>query len=249
MLEERRGIAILDAFWLKIIMVVLMTLDHLYINLFPDTLYWGHIAARVVAPVFCYLVTDGMVHTSDRKKYILRILAFGLAMMLGNSILYAIFGRWIDNSILMSLAIGAAVIACIDNARDAEGGKKALWIAAVAGLFAVSFLFEGQYMMPLMAVIFYFLRLRPVIMWIVYFVVFCVPYLFVYPASVYLDEPLWAIQNLPSQFWMILAVIPILLYNGQRGFGGKVSKYFFYVYYPLHIWIIYLFEQYFIYGF
>ena len=31
--------------------------------------------------------------------------------------------------------------------------------------------------------------------------------------------------------WVLLAVLPILLYNGER---GKNSKWFFYVFYPVH---------------
>lgn len=37
------------------------------------------------------------------------------------------------------------------------------------------------------------------------------------------------------QFWMILAVPFILLYNGEKGKGNKC---FFYVYYPTHRWLI-----------
>ena len=35
------------------------------------------------------------------------------------------------------------------------------------------------------------------------------------------------------------AFLPINMYNGQRGFiRGKLSKYFFYVFYPLHITVL-----------
>lgn len=230
-MSKHKTTGLINAFWLKLIMAVLMVLDHLYYNLLPQ-LHWAHIAARVVAPVFCYLVTEGMVYTRNRQRYILRIFTFGAAMMAGNAILFLIFGSKIQNSILMTLGISAAVIACIDNARETSGGKTILWILAAAGLFVASSPFEGGKMIPLMAIIFYYLRENRVLMWAVYVAVFCLPYLLA-----------WQRVGLPSQFWMILAIIPIALYNGQRGRSGPVAKYFFYVFYPLHIWIIFLIEQ------
>ena len=39
--------------------------------------------------------------------------------------------------------------------------------------------------------------------------------------------------------WFFISVIPFLyLYNGERGLNNKFSKYFFYIFYPLHLWII-----------
>jgi hypothetical protein len=43
--------------------------------------------------------------------------------------------------------------------------------------------------------------------------------------------------GLPSAQWLMLfAAVPILLYNGQRGRG---AKYFFYAFYPGHIYLLY----------
>jgi hypothetical protein len=38
------------------------------------------------------------------------------------------------------------------------------------------------------------------------------------------------------QWMMMFAAIPMLMYNGKR---GKGSKYFFYIFYPAHIYILY----------
>ena len=39
--------------------------------------------------------------------------------------------------------------------------------------------------------------------------------------------------------WMTFIVIPfIFLYNGEEGKKSKFGKWFFYVFYPLHLWVI-----------
>ncbi len=44
----------------------------------------------------------------------------------------------------------------------------------------------------------------------------------------------------PQQALAILALIPIWLYNGKRGPGGKAFQFFGYAFYPLHIAILVL---------
>ena len=222
----------IDGFTLKVLMVILMVLDHLYYKLFPDYLEWGHYAARVVAPVFVYLVTEGMVYTHNRRRYIQRMLLAGVVMMAGNMLLFAFYRDMPDNSILMTLGLSAAIIATIDKSQETDANK-ALWILATIGLFALSMFFEGSFMIPGIAVIFYYLRDRPLAMWAVYIGCFGGMYLL-----------LWVLTGkLQSQFFMVFAFIPILCYNGKRGMNNAFSKYFFYVFYPLHIWVIFIAEQ------
>lgn len=230
----------LDAFWLKLIMIILMVLDHLYYNLFPDNLLWAHYAARVVAPVFVYLMTEGMMFSRNRNRYILRMYGFGLFMMAGNLFLYALYGVWIENSIILSLALGGSAILLKEKARESDGIRKLWFTAGFILIFCVSvmkingyYIFEGSYMIPLMAVIFYYLRKKPVIMWGIYSLVFCLPILLLGMSTGYIQP----------QFYMIMAVIPISIYNHKRGYNSVFSKYFFYIFYPVHIWIIYLLER------
>lgn len=49
--------------------------------------------------------------------------------------------------------------------------------------------------------------------------------------------------------WMMISVLPFIwLYNGQRGKKSWITKYFFYIIYPAHLWILmilrYLFIKY-----
>lgn len=53
--------------------------------------------------------------------------------------------------------------------------------------------------------------------------------------------PSVAMCNWKYQQYAILAIIFILMYNGQRGYNAKWFQYGCYIYYPLHLAILYLF--------
>lgn len=47
--------------------------------------------------------------------------------------------------------------------------------------------------------------------------------------------------NIPWQIYSLFAFIPILLYNGKRGYNAKWFQYGCYIYFPAHLILIYLF--------
>ena len=221
---------ILNAFQLKVIMLILMLLDHMYLYLFPKELLPAHYVARVVAPVFTFLVAQGMVYTRNRGKYISRLFISGVVMAAGNYILYIITGHKITNNIFLSLAIGAAAVYAIDEFLKSRGFSLALWAFAIMILALLAPHCEGGYMIPSVMLIFYYLRNAPAFMYAVYVASTGWPYFMQYLDTGYLRP----------QFYMIFAVAPLMLYNGRRGPDNAFAKYFFYVFYPLNVWILFL---------
>ena len=221
-------IKVIDGFQLKIIMAVLMLMDHLHYSL-PGFPYWFHVVSRVVAPVFAYLVAEGLYYTSNRAEYLKRMFTIGGVMLAVDIALLLVLGRSPGNSIIMALGLSATMVCCIDKAIAKEGSA-AKWIFFAVLLFGICIFFEGMMLCPLMLIIFYYLRKKPLTMWIVFILV-----------SVLM---LFAIGMLfDAQIYMVFSFIPILFYNGKRGVSGKFAKYFFYVFYPVHIWIIFLIKE------
>lgn len=223
-----RSGGIVNAFWLKIIMLILMVLDHLYYYLFPRELLHAHYAARVVAPVFVFLMAQSMVFTRNRARYILRLFLFGALMAIVNLMLSLRTGIRIPNNIFLSLAVSSALLYSLDEIIS--GDSRPRWIFAAVIFFTVSLYCEGKYLIPLMAVIFYYLRHNRAIMYTAFVVLTGLPY---FGALLFAGK-------MEAQLFMVFAVIPIMLYNGERGPDTFFAKYVFYFFYPLHVWVIVL---------
>ena len=224
----------LDRFKFKLMLAFLMVLDH--IDFFvPDSwnIVFG-IASRCVAVGFAYLAVEGFIHTRDVKKYLIRLYGFAIFMLIGNYILNGIFADRdvvIRNSILMELAIGVSILYVY---RDIE--NIILKIVLILGLLYASSYFEGGMLIPIVIFVSYifwnneFKRNMSYISIALYYFSNALNY------SIYYSDPyiLLAYYN-----YFIVITIPILkLYNGEVGLNNAFSKYFFYVFYPLHLWII-----------
>ena len=217
----------LTSFHLKLMMAALMVLDHVY-EFIPGVPLWFHASARIVAPVFAFFIAQGLVHTRDADKYVSRLLWFGVATLAGNNLLAMVFHTPIPNCILITFALSAKAILCID--KWAGGDKRLVWPACAALLMFATLFFEGSILILAMVLVFYYLRERPFVMCAVFAA-----------ASLAICFALRIAD--PLQWLMVLAAVPILLYNGRRGVsgaGGFFIKYAFYLFYPVHLWAIYL---------
>ncbi|MFP3089874.1 conjugal transfer protein TraX [Treponema sp. TIM-1] len=262
--EEIRGVTLHHKFhhWqlmsgttIKVIGIILMTLDHLH-QMFiaqgaPDWLNWF---GRPVASLFLFLCAEGFYYTRNKKRYLAQLLIGFLFMSVMNRLL----SRYLYledialiNNIFGTLLLAAFYMAMIDlireGIREKQGGKITLALGgmlfpaliAMALLFALNradrtilliLLFipnllsvEGGFILVLMGVLFYILR----------------RYRFAQAGVVLVIGLISAFTAVPGNFqWlMVTAILPILLYNGQRGRGGK---YFFYIFYPAHIYLFYI---------
>lgn len=216
----------LSAFRLKAIMAVLMLLDHIYYYI-PGMPAWFTYAGRLVAPVFTFLMAESFFYTSNRVRYIRRLLWAGLAMYGGNVILTLIFKSPLRQDILLSLAVSAGMLYYCERLRLKTGGTLRN-VCVLALLVGAACFCEGMFICPAMALVFFYTRGRPALMSALYVCVMT-PLVYVLMGG-----------RLFPQILMLFALLPIFAYNGQRGCNNAPAKYFFYVFYPLHIWILYV---------
>jgi hypothetical protein len=232
-----------------------MTIDHLH-QMFiaqgaPDWLGWF---GRPVAAMFLFLCAEGFFYTHSKKRYILQLLGGFLFMSAMNRLLSALMPVEhiaLINNIFGTLFLAAFYMWMIDRLREGFKEKSPVKILSAIGGFLLPFVVsfamilalqsenriaalillfipspisvEGGFVLVFMGVFFYLLR----------------KYRLAQAALVLLIGALiWYSSKDPGdiQWLMVFALIPLLLYNGKRGKGGK---YFFYVFYPAHIYLFY----------
>ena len=83
----------MNSFMLKLFAASFMVIDHIGVLFFPENMMF-RIIGRLSFPIFAFLIVEGFIYTRDIKKYILRVVTFGIIseipfnMLISGHILY-----------------------------------------------------------------------------------------------------------------------------------------------------------------
>ncbi|MDR2178294.1 MAG: conjugal transfer protein TraX [Treponema sp.] len=246
---------VLSGTGIKVAGVILMTADHLH-QMFiaqgaPGWLGWF---GRPVAAMFLFLCAEGFYYTRDKRRYMLQLLGGFLLMTAMNRILSIAMPMEdvnLINNIFGTLFMAAFYMWILDRFRAGLKEKSPAKILSAIGGFLLPLLVslalllalqatnrtaalilmfipnplfvEGGFILVFMGTLFYALRNYRIAQAALILAIGAVSW---YTASDAGDV----------QWLMVFAVIPLFLYNGKRGKGGK---YFFYIFYPAHIYLLY----------
>jgi len=231
----------LDAFQLKIIAIGLMLLDHIY-HLLPNNPVWFTWLGRIVAPIFFFLVVEGFFHTRDRRKYITRLLLWALVMFVGSRLVFTLlpYRAPLNNNIFLSLGLGLVLLSAIEwTAKTLQGTRERLsGTLLITATVLLSTFTEASVIGVALVLIFYFYRQNRFMLSVSYFGLCCLFFLAV--AGDLTKLPIGSWDGMHAQWLMVLALPFILLYSGQRGHNSQFMKHFFYLFYPLHLWVLYI---------
>ncbi|MGL5348152.1 MAG: TraX family protein [Peptostreptococcaceae bacterium] len=234
----------LNAFQIKVFALILMLMDHLYFA-FPKVFpLWFHPLSRVVSPIFAFLLVEGFFHTRNRKKYNIRLWGWAVFMQVGNIAINTILKSKevsVHNNIFLTLALGLTIISILEYSKKKVGANKLMLITAAILLLPLSILTEGGIAVIPFILITYLFRNSNNKKIIGYVILSALLFIMSYAAYPTIEETINMLMY-NSDFLLILAVPFILMYNGERGMNNKFSKYLFYVFYPLHLWVIALIE-------
>ena len=211
----------MSSFALKFLAILLMTIDHVGLLLFPTHRILRAIG-RLAFPIFAFQIGVGFKHTHSKEKYILRMILFTLISQYP----FTLFLNAVK--IAPILNIGATFTLALLALYSIDKFKKS-WvkypilviIACIATYVPMDYGIFGV----LIVISLYFLDYSKVIGMSSFFSIVLM--------HCAIDK---SIFSLPA----LLALFPILLYNGKK---GPNIKYLFYVFYPLHMLILLLIKD------
>lgn len=271
--DRLSGIQLLSGNSVKIIAILAMMVDHLckivlawaisniYFPLYEQgTLSWEKFKAldyfirftlqgvgTIAFPLFCFLLSEGFYYTKNRKRYISMMLVFAViseipfdigffrdySMNMGTYPFY-----WAYQNVFFTLFLGLAALYFIDKFSCNEKNRSQkiksilLQICSIGTMMGLSILLHSDYgSQGIIFIVGFYIcrknRIYQILMFLVFYMI--------------------TTGNQPTMFILISALI-IMLYNGNH---GKLQlKYFFYLFYPIHIillyWVTVFLERFFI---
>ncbi len=224
---------------LKILAAVLMVCDHVGLMFFPSEIGF-RIIGRLAFPIFAFMISEGARYTKNKLKYFLTIFLLATVCQLvyyffDNGSLYMCILVTFSLSILLIYALNATKRALSES--ESPKYKYAicmgtLFLLLVVGVYVLTRYIQIDYgfagiMTPVFASLFDFRGMN---------VPDKLKKLDNIPCRVLctgIGLIMLSIQAGGPQYFCIFALLLLLLYSGER--GKYKMKYFFYLFYPLHL--------------
>ena len=229
---------ILSSNALKLIALITMIIDHIgaavlemgviegynigALNISYETaIFWWNVDSvlraigRIAFPIYCFLITEGYVHTRNPRKYALRLGAFALISEIPFDLAFS--HSWWSmeyQNVFFTLLLGLLAIMAID---ECEKQAKSRWVGLAA---AFCFVMLGDVLRTDYGA----------------FGVFFIVVLYVFRNCGWIRTVIGCLL-IAWETTGPLAFIPIQMYNGER--GRLRLKYLFYAFYPVHLVILY----------
>lgn len=217
---------------LQMIALVTMVCDHFACVFLPpqnsilpfaddvnSVIYDGlRIIGRLSFPVFCFLLVQGFMMTQNLKKYMLRLFLFALLSEIPFDLAFSgVLFDWNDQNVMFTLFLGLMILTLLNHF---EANWMAEGIIILAGCILAFFLqTDYSYFGVLLIVVIYLLQN---------------------------DKP-------RQMFWMALLIfsqggmevyavfaLPLCYFYRQDKKGKRFPRYFFYVFYPLHLLVLWM---------
>lgn len=235
---SRSNVRIFSGNMLKFIAAAAMICDHVGVILFPH-IEILRIIGRLSFPIFAFMISEGAKYTKNRLRYLATMAGFAAVIQA----VYLVYSKSLEMSVMVTFTLSICAIYSLDLLktslfRDVLHSKifsALLFLAVIAAIAVIDktvdldYGFEGC-MLPVFASLFVKPRSVPSS----YFdKLDCIP---VRIFATAIGMLLLAVGSHPIQYWSFFSLPLLLLYSEKR--GTLKTKYFFYIFYPVHLVLI-----------
>lgn len=241
----------LSASTLKYFAVIAMTIDHIaFVFVDSDTFLYFlmRTIGRMTAPIMAFFMAEGFYYTRNRRKYLARTLLFALisqlpfSMILLNRIPCSLYELFFHFNVMFTFSISLIILMIMADVKMQNIVKVIL--VAVCVVFCKSC--DWNYIIPAWTAGFYLLRTDKKKQAAVFagIAVILITFTNISVIRNAVENPdCISILSAIRQYASVLALIPLSFYNGKRGgtenkYIKMIDKWFFYIYYPLHMTVI-----------
>lgn len=216
----------MSSFVLKIIAIISMLFDHIGYTIFNKFSFMNYIG-RFAFPIFAFQLTEGYSHTKDLKKYFFRLFLFAIISQIPYMLFISSHTNGFSFNILFTLILGLLAITVYEKLDNKYLGT---FLVILCCIISQCFCFDYGWFGIAIIFIFHIFKNKKWIMNLSFAIVTFINYFYKYITAV-------RYEYLFIILFCVLALIPINLYNGKK---GKDTKYLLYIFYPLHLIMLYL---------
>ena len=218
---------------LKYIAVVAMIIDHcalVFVGMDKPLGVAMRVVGRLTAPIMCYFLVEGFLHTRSKKKYGLRLFAFALISQI--PYIYLVKGYFcvMKLNMIFTLFFCFMILLCIEKIASIS-----LKFICVLGFCYICYYCDWGTIAPLWILVFYIFKDDRKKM-ATFYVATCIFWVVRSCSVAVSGGDMWHSGLWQAGSFMALPVI--MAYNGENGKSSKFSKWFFYWFYPVHLMIL-----------
>lgn len=212
----------MNLFCLKIIGIITMFIDHYHYIIGGNQIF--NIIGRIAFPIFAFSLNEGYFHTSNLKKYLIRLFTFAVIIQIPA----ILFKLNYPVNIFFTLFFGLLAIYIL----NLKNKKMPLYIFVFLKIFLIflifyiskKFKFDYGIYGILLIIIFNIFRNKKLFLFLAFFLL---------NLAVVVFPNIFGLFKI--QFFSMFSLVFIFSYNVKK---GKSLKYFFYLFYPIHFLIL-----------
>lgn len=234
----------MNTFVLKIIAIITMLVDHIGYVFFPNELFF-RLIGRIAFPIYAFLLAQGFLYTHNKNKYLKKIgivaliseIPFNLAFF--NKIFYIEYQNVL---VLFFIALSSLMLYEKQKSKNKDG----YYVLMISSLLTIILKPDYNLKGLLLIYMYYFLSKNKENYKMNKFTTIIITTLF---ATIeFIEQFIFYNGNINTFFvntgfiylGVIIAGLLLAAYNTKLGIKNKIINIIFYLFYPIHILVLYI---------